>query len=159
MATRYKGTPAETRALDAYVKLLRAANTVQAVLDRRLHGLGLTENQFGVLEALFHLGPLSQRDLGAKLLTTGGNITMVVDHLAARGLARRVRGEADRRIVTVHLTAEGRRLIGSIFPGHVAAIVEVFSALPGAEQLALARLCRRLGLAARERLAPPPARR
>jgi MarR family transcriptional regulator, 2-MHQ and catechol-resistance regulon repressor len=146
MGTRYKGTPTEVRALDAYIKLMRAANSVNARLERRLLGLGLTENQFGVLETLFHLGPLHQRELGQKLFTTGGNITMVIDNLEKRGLARRERGTADRRYVTVHLTDAGRDLIARIFPGHVAAIVAELAILSPAEQDELGRLCRKLGL-------------
>mgnify|MGYP000381933987 CR=1 FL=1 len=36
---------------------------------------------FGILEALFHLGPLSQKSLGQKVLSTKGNITTIVDNL------------------------------------------------------------------------------
>src|SRR5207249_1387917 len=81
-----------------------------------------------------------QRVLGDKLLMSGGNITTVVDNLERRGLVRRERRGDDRRHVTVHLTSEGRRLISRVFPGHVAAIVEAFSALTPAEQEQLGRL-------------------
>lgn len=146
MGTRYRGKAAEVRALDAHIKLARASATVQGVLGRDLRRRGVTESQFGVLEALFHLGPLSQHDLGAKRLATGGNISVVVDHLEERRLVRRVRGETDRRVVTVHLTPVGRRLVERIFPGHLAAIVETFGHLTAADQETLGRLCRKLGL-------------
>ena len=106
---------------------------------------GLTPTQLGVVEALLHLGPLGQRVLGDKLLMSGGNITTVVDNLERRGLVRRERRGDDRRHVTVHLTPEGRRLISRVFPGHVAAIVEAFSALSAAEQAQLGRLAKKLG--------------
>ncbi len=76
MGTRYRGAPAEVRALDASIKLMRAATSIGTRLEKRLLSLGLTEPQFGVLEALYHLGPLFQRDLARKLLKTGGNITL-----------------------------------------------------------------------------------
>ena len=41
----------------------------------------MTVSQFGVLEALHHLGPLRQGEISAKLLRSGGNITLVVDNL------------------------------------------------------------------------------
>lgn len=154
MATHYRGTPAQVRALDAYIKLARATNTVLAHVIGRLEALGLTENQFGVLEAVFHLGPTIQRDLGAKLLTSGGNITMIVDNLEKKGLVRRVRNPENRREVQVHLTPAGRRLIERIFPDHVEFIREEFSPLSAAEQEELARLCRKLGLGARALRAP-----
>ena len=146
VGTHYDGRPAEVRALDAYIKLTRAMSSVDARLAPGLAGVGLTPTQLGILEALLHLGPLGQRTLGAKLLSSGGNITTVVDNLERRGLARRKRRGDDRRHVTVHLTPEGRRLIAKVFPGHVRAIVAAFSALTVAEQETLGRLAKKLGL-------------
>ncbi|NLF76610.1 MAG: MarR family transcriptional regulator, partial [Chloroflexi bacterium] len=74
MPTHYDGTPEERRALDAYIKLQRAADTVLARTTAHLAAHGLTVSQFGALEALYHLGTLSQRDLAQKLLKSTGNI-------------------------------------------------------------------------------------
>lgn len=145
MGTRHKGSPEEVRALNAFIKLSRAAESVLARLSGSLAEAGLTESQFGALEALYHLGPLHQRDVGAKLLRSSGNVTMVVDNLEKRGLVRRERGTEDRRYVTVHLTDAGRRLIARLFPRHAARITAELSALTPAEQDELGRLCRKLG--------------
>ena len=134
------------RALDAYIKLTRAVSSVEARLGPELARAGLTSTQLGVLEALLHLGPLGQRVIGDKLLMSGGNITTVVDNLEARGLVRRERRDDDRRHVTVHLSPEGRRLIAKVFPNHVRAIVDAFSALTPSEQETLGRLAKKLGL-------------
>lgn len=146
MGSRHRGSAAEIRALDAYIKLHRAADSVTARLAPLIHEAGLTWSQFGALEALYHLGPLCQRDLGQKLLKSTGNITMVVDNLERRGLARRDRNPDDRRYVTVSLTEAGRELIERLFPRHAAAITREFSVLTAEEQDELARLCRKLGL-------------
>ena len=75
MGTHFNGTEREVRALDAYIKLLRATESVVARLSHQLRDEnGLTVSQFGALEALLHLGPMSQRDLGTKLLKSSGNI-------------------------------------------------------------------------------------
>jgi MarR family 2-MHQ and catechol resistance regulon transcriptional repressor len=145
MATAYHGTRQEVRALDAYIKLMRAGGSVMARVQRHLAEERLSASQFGVLEALFHLGPLSQRELGRKILRSSGNITMVVDNLEQRRLAVRDRGGGDRRVVTVHLTAAGRRMIRAIFPRHAASIVREMGVLAPAEQEELGRLCRKLG--------------
>lgn len=145
MGTHYKGTKTEMRALDAFIKLMRASNSVASQLDRRLDEEGLTTTQFGVLETLFHLGPLCQRELGEKLLTSGGNITTVVDNLERRTLVQRVRSEEDRRFVSVHLTDQGRKLIADVFPRQLGRIVEALSALTPAEQEELGKLCKKLG--------------
>jgi MarR family 2-MHQ and catechol resistance regulon transcriptional repressor len=110
---------------------------------------GLTPSQFGALESLHHLGPMSQKELGRKLLKSSGNITMVVDNLEKRHLVRRERCREDRRVVTVSLTEEGRRLIAGILPGHVQEIARRMAALSPAELEELRRLCRVLGRAAR----------
>jgi MarR family 2-MHQ and catechol resistance regulon transcriptional repressor len=146
LGTHYDGRPAERRALNAYIKLTRAMSSVEGRLAPGLAQAGRTPTQLGVLEALLHLGPLGQRTLGAKLLSSGGNITTVVDNLERRGLVRRERRGDDRRNVTVHLTADGRRLISKVFPAHVRAIVDAFAALTPAEQETLGRLAKKLGL-------------
>ena len=148
MPTHYKGIPEEVRALDAYVKLSRASGTLDARLATNLARLGLTTGQLGVMEALMHLGPLSQGDLGRKLLRSGGNVTTVIDNLERRRLVARRRNPEDRRVVTAELTKAGLQLIGKIFPVHVRAVEQAMATLTPDEQEELGQLCRKLGLGA-----------
>jgi len=145
MGTHYRGSVQEKAALDSFIKLMRAANSVSARVHRHLAQDGLTESQLGALEALHHLGPLCQKDLSAKLLKSGANMTTVVDNLEKRGLVRRERGALDRRYVAVHLTLEGRALIDRVFPRHVAAVLEEFGRLDPGEIAQLGVLCRKVG--------------
>jgi MarR family 2-MHQ and catechol resistance regulon transcriptional repressor len=145
MPTHYRGAPGEVTALDAYIKLMRAAESLTARLQPSMAAAGLTVGQFGALEALLHLGPLCQRDLGRKLLCSNGNITVVVGNLAQRGLVRRLRQRDDRRFITVSLTDRGRRLISDLFPRHVSLLMREMASLSSREQSELGRLCRRLG--------------
>jgi MarR family 2-MHQ and catechol resistance regulon transcriptional repressor len=146
MPTRYQGTPEERRALDAYIKLQRAAETVMARTTAHLAGHKLTPSQFGVLEALYHLGTLSQRDLARKLLKSAGNISTVLKNLERRDLIARERSAADARYMEVCITEAGQGLLAGFFGQHVRGIVEEMSVLSAAEQDELARLCRKLGL-------------
>jgi MarR family 2-MHQ and catechol resistance regulon transcriptional repressor len=146
MGTRYRGTPDEIRALDAFIKLQRAADALGSRVHAHLAADDLTVSQFGVLEALLHLGPMCQRDIGLKLLRSGGNITLVVDNLEKRGLARRERSVENRKFVTVHLTDEGRRLVRRVFPRHVQAVVREMEALSPREQETFARLAKAAGI-------------
>jgi MarR family 2-MHQ and catechol resistance regulon transcriptional repressor len=145
MGTHYRGTESEIRALDAYIKLMRSADSVSARIHRHLSRVALTPSQFGILEALHHLGPLSQLDLGKKLLRSRGNVTVVVDNLETRGLVRRKRNPRDRRFVSVGLTEEGRDLIQQIFKRHVEVIVQEMETLSPTELHEFSRLCRKLG--------------
>jgi MarR family 2-MHQ and catechol resistance regulon transcriptional repressor len=147
MGTKHRGTAAEKRALDTYIKLRRAVNELGFREGEVLRVAGLTESQFGVLEALFHVGPLCQRDLAEKVLKSAGNMTTVIDNLERRGLVERRREGGDRRVVTVHLTSDGKELIDEFFPQVVGALVGAFSSLTAGEQNQLAALCRRLGTA------------
>ena len=146
MREGYRGNKEESRALRTYVKLMRAAESMTARIHRHLSSTGLTISQFAVLEALYQLGPLSQREIGQKILRSSGNITMVIDNLEKNGRVRRERNEADRRFFIVHLTDKGYNLINKIFPPHAAVIAKDLGVLTAAEQNALGRLCKKLGL-------------
>jgi MarR family 2-MHQ and catechol resistance regulon transcriptional repressor len=145
MATHYRGRPREVRALDALIKLTRCTFSLSGRLEAHLREAGFTGNQFGLLEALLHLGPLEPCELGPKLLTSRPNVTLVIDQLEDRGLVRRVPVEHDRRRVLVELTPEGKRVIEKLFARHVDRLVAEFSRLSPAEQDELARLCKKLG--------------
>src|SRR5512145_1502853 len=145
MGTRFEGTKKEKQALDSFIKLVRAAQSVSVRVESHLGEIGLTVSQFGALEALFHLGPLNQKNLAAKILKSTGNITMVVDNLEKRGLAERVRDEEDRRHYRIQLTTAGKSLITSFFPGHTTRIVRELSVLSKSEQEELGRLCKKVG--------------
>lgn len=146
MPTHYRGTLQERTALDLYIKLSRVAETVSANVNRHLHDHKLTVSQFGVLEALYHLGPLSPGQLCDKILRSTGNMTLVIDNLEKRALVKRMPNLDDRRSVLVELTAEGTDLIEAILPTHIATVIEEMSILSHDEQLQLASLARKLGL-------------
>jgi MarR family 2-MHQ and catechol resistance regulon transcriptional repressor len=124
---------------------MRAAESV----TRRTHGHladhDLTIGQFGVLEALLHLGPLRQCELAEKLLRSPANLTTVLDNLERRGSVERRPAPDDRRAKTVHLTRPGRRLIERVFPTHADGIARDLAVLGAAGQRELARLCKQLG--------------
>lgn len=146
MGTRHNGTIGEKKALNAYIKLMRAAGRVTADTHRHLAEFKITVSQLGVLDALYHLGPLYQKEIAAKILKSAGNLTTVIDNLEKRGLVKRRRETDDRRLLMVSLTEDGRRLFADIFPRHVAGIVDRFAALSAGEQVQFALLCRKLGL-------------
>ena len=145
MPRHFHGTPREERALSAYVKLLRASDTVHAEAARALAGASLTFSQFAVLEALYHVGPMCLSELARKILRSGGNLTMVASNLEKRALVTRQQQSQDRRFVTLAITDKGRKLMARIFPVHLARIVELMERLTSAQLDELGRLCRRLG--------------
>ncbi|HET9603849.1 MAG TPA: MarR family transcriptional regulator [Gemmatimonadales bacterium] len=142
--------PAIARALKLWVVLARATASIErrAREDAARHELTLAE--FGVLEALYHKGPMLAGEVQRRTLVSSGGITYLVDRLAARGLVERRPCPDDRRANYVVLTPKGTTFIGTIFPEHAEVIAEVMSALAPGEQETVARLLRKLGLSLRQ---------
>ena len=145
MPTHFKGTEEERTALNAFIKLTRAAESVSVRINSDLHRYNLTVSQFGVIEALYHLGPLQPGELAAKILKSSGNMTTVIDNLEKRGLVHRHRRDDDRRRVDILLSDEGKRVVAEMLPDHVTGIVAAFKVLSEEEQLQLQSLCKKLG--------------
>jgi MarR family transcriptional regulator, 2-MHQ and catechol-resistance regulon repressor len=145
MPGKFKGTPAQQRALSAYVKLERAASAAFAYARVGLEEEGLTLSQFAVLEALYHVGPQNLGDLARRILTSSGNLTLVIDNLQKRGLVTRQQQGTDKRFVVAAITPPGAKLIKRIFPDHARRITGVMSRLKPEEQNQLGDLCRKLG--------------
>lgn len=135
----------QERALAAYVKLLRASESVHGEAMRSLAQEDLTPSQFAVLEALYHVGPMCLSVLADKILKTSGNLTMVVGNLEKRELVTRRQSTDDRRFVSAAITEKGKKLIARVFPQHAVRITELMNRLSPREQEQLAELCRKLG--------------
>ncbi|KAA3612410.1 MAG: MarR family transcriptional regulator [Planctomycetota bacterium] len=146
MGTHHQGPAAERRILNLYIKWMRATSVLEARVASWMAAEQITTAQFAVLEALWHLGPLCQGELGDKMLRSGGSVTSVVDRLEKKGWVQRQRSEQDRRVVLVALTGAGKRRIRNLFPAHVADLRQAFQGLTPAEQEQMARLCKKLGL-------------
>jgi MarR family 2-MHQ and catechol resistance regulon transcriptional repressor len=145
MPTHFKGCKEAERALSAYINLIRASDSIVSKASAQLEASGITLGQFAVLEALHHLGPMCQHTLAEKLLRSGGNVTLVVDNLEKREWVRRERQKSDRRMIQIHLTPKGARLIAKVFPEHAAAITQIMNALTEHEQEELRRIAGKLG--------------
>jgi len=145
-------TPAQTVALRLWIALARCYGTVHKAVAHKVDEYELTTAQFGVLEVLHHLGPVTLGDLADKLLVTGGNVTYVMDRLQKDGLVTRRRCSEDRRVIWAQLTDEGKSLIEEVFPRHAAYIEELVTVLDAEERTELRRLLKKLGkgIAARE---------
>lgn len=151
MPSNHRGTPSEVEALSAFINLMRAGDSVATVLQKDFDQNELTTSQFGVLEVLFHLGPLFQGELAQKLLRCTGSITSVVEGLEKKGMVERRRESHDKRYVRVSLTPKGKKAIEQLFPKHARAVVQLFGSLTRGEQGELRRLCAKLGKSARKR--------
>ncbi|MEO7360916.1 MAG: MarR family transcriptional regulator, partial [Gemmatimonadaceae bacterium] len=141
-------TAEQQRALQFWVKLSRAHNAISARASTDVARHGLTIAEFGILEALYHRGPMLLGEVQKRILVSSGGITFLVDRLTAKGLVERRQCDSDRRARYATLTPMGERLVADVFPQHADAIVEAMSGLDAQELDEACRLMRKVGLSA-----------
>ncbi len=142
-------------ALKLWVILARASAAVQAHATADMERNGLTPAEFGVLEALYHKGPLLLGDVQKRTLVSSGGTTFLVDRLEKRGLVERRLCESDRRARYAALTPAGRTFMADIFPRHAEVIRRAMSGLGLADQRQAIDLLRVLGTEAAALSLPP----
>ena len=76
-------------ALKLFVVLARANAAVTAHLHAQAAAHGLTLTEFGILEVLYHKGPLLLGEVQKRILVSSGGVTYLVDRLEAKGLVER----------------------------------------------------------------------
>jgi MarR family 2-MHQ and catechol resistance regulon transcriptional repressor len=145
MGTHFEGTSDERRALDLFIKLARASESFFARVGEPVAAAGLTSTQFGVLETLMHLGPLSPSQLAHKHLKSRNNLSVVIENLDREGLIERVKCPSDRRVQYIHLTESGRKRIEAVFPEFAAGVAREAAVLTVEEQEQLSALLKKLG--------------
>ena len=146
MSTHYKNDAHEKLILATWTKFSRAHNSVSQVLRQDIEQQGCTPSQFGVMEVLHHVGPLSVKEIGQKLLLTPSNMVTVIDNLVKQDLAKRVPCDHDRRSMIIHLTSKGETVIKIMFRKHLKAIMTCFGVLDEDELKSLGSISRTLGL-------------
>jgi MarR family transcriptional regulator, 2-MHQ and catechol-resistance regulon repressor len=146
MGTKYKGSSEEILSLNTYIKLVRAVDGLTSKINSSLIKNNLSESQFYVLDALFHLGPLAQKEISKKISCSDGNTTMIIDNLEKEGFVIRTRGTNDRRIYFVHLTKKGEKKIKSVIPVFVKNMIKLLGSLSSQEQEELQRITKKIGL-------------
>lgn len=134
---------------------------IQAEGERRLNealrqrGLDLTATQAEVLEILAETGPLSQGELGERLVCTKGNISRLIDRMVAKDMLRRGQDPADRRRVRIAASGHGRALTDAALEvvGELLAAFRTLYTEPELEELAslLGRLNSAFGMPVDER--------
>jgi len=132
-------------ALRGFVKLNRACMSVNRFVHAHLAEHNLTPTQFGVLDALVHLGPLTVSVLAGKILCSQNSLSSVIDTMEKSQLVMRERSATDRRVVLVSLTDAGRDRFNQVWPDHLVRITVAFDVLTGPELQELERLLRKLG--------------
>jgi len=91
-----------------WFRLLRLDTRLHAHITDRLKTVGLSVPQCDVLTTLTEREGVSQQELAERLYVTKGNISGLIDRLAAAGMVERRRLGGDRRSHAIFLTDAGR---------------------------------------------------
>ena len=106
----------ETLEREVYLLLQHVSGELIHELYTLLKPAGVTPEQYHVLRILRDAGPdgTPLSAVAERSPVGDPDVTGLLDRLEARGLARRTRDAADRRVVIARLTANGRRLLDSL---------------------------------------------
>jgi len=103
--------PFATTEQESIISLLRISDQLENRLSKFFRERGLTLSRFNVLRNLILADqPLTCGEICERMVQTVPAITSLVDHLEEQGLVERVRSTADRRVIHIAITKDGRQL-------------------------------------------------
>lgn len=129
--------------LSTLVVFSRAENTIHRLEYETIKESGLTVAQFAVLEALYNKGDLRIQELIEKILTTSGNITVVIKNLEKDDLVKKNPDPSDKRAAIVSITDKGKEIIEGILPKHIENINRIFNILSDEEKIILKNILKK----------------
>jgi DNA-binding MarR family transcriptional regulator len=143
------GDKADEAAVDA---VLTASRSLVAVATRSLGAAAeeTTIAQYRALVVLASRGPQRLVDLAGALDVTPSTAGRMCDRLARKGLIRRHRARADRRVVLVSVTPAGRQVVDEATARRRELIAGILAKLPAAAQGEVAVALRAFAAAAGE---------
>lgn len=101
---------------EVFLGLWRTYDRLKALEDEVFAPYELSAQQYNTLRLLrsAHPGSMPTLVLANRLISRAPDITRLLDRLERRGLLRRDRQQANRRVVEVTITAQGLELLGEI---------------------------------------------
>jgi len=136
----------ENLSLRTFVVLMKASKSVTEYVKKDIGRYDMKTTDFAVLEALYHKGDMTVKQISEAVLINAGSMTYVIDKLETKELIKRQRCKDDRRAVYIHITDKGKQLMDNIFPKHQKAIEELFQDLSTDEKKTVIDLLKRIGL-------------
>lgn len=101
----------QSTAEQTLVKLMRVGDRLWRESDEKFAQWQLTDNHYNVLRILNGASePISQIEIGRRMLSSRANVTKLIDWLEARKFVKRL-ACGDRRVKLIELTSEGAKFI------------------------------------------------
>lgn len=115
------------KSMAVYISMSRVINTLRRENNKLILKHDLTLGQFAVMEALYSKGKLSTGEVMEKILSTSGNIPVIVKNLEKDGFITRKQDDSDKRRFILDLTDKGKDLMDEIVPENLKFMDELIS--------------------------------
>jgi MarR family 2-MHQ and catechol resistance regulon transcriptional repressor len=125
--------------------LFRAQKSLENLIKHDIKKYGLNPSEFGVLEALYHKGSLSIKEITEKVLMPNSSMSYVVHTLIKKSYISKKASKSDKRLFIVALKPQGKRLMDEIYPKHVTQLRKVLNGLTLEEEIALQQYLKVIG--------------
>jgi len=121
--------------LRLWIRILRTARAIEAEVRERLRiEFGVTLPQFDVMAALERKpAGMKMSELSRFLMVSNGNVTGIIDRLAADKLVTRRAPDDDRRAIVVRLTPQGASQFAAMAKAHESWVNSLLSEFNAAE--------------------------
>jgi DNA-binding MarR family transcriptional regulator len=121
--------------LRLWIRILRTARAIEAEVRERLRvEFGVTLPQFDVMAALERKpAGMKMSELSRFLMVSNGNVTGIIDRLAADKLVTRKAPDDDRRAIVVRLTPQGASQFATMAKAHESWVNTLLSEFNAAE--------------------------
>ena len=123
--------------------LQKAVKSINNKIGKDFREKGITVSQFSVLDVLYTKGEMRVCELIEKVLSTSGNITVVIKNMEQKGWLYKKTCPTDKRAFLVGLTDEGKKLFETLLPEHRNEIKNTYSILSSEEKQELIRILRK----------------
>jgi DNA-binding MarR family transcriptional regulator len=108
-------------------KLMQGAEQYSKELNRKYQ---VSAPQLSCLLSLDENGPLPPSQIAKQIMVNSSTVTGIIDRLEQKGLVQRSRVSSDRRVITVNLTVEGKKLARNAPPPIQKKIIDGLQKLP-----------------------------
>jgi DNA-binding MarR family transcriptional regulator len=132
-------------AIETCLAFLDATTEVYAAFDAHFERYKLSPGKFTLLMQLY----LADKDLPPSEFANRANVTRatitgLLDGLEREGLVQRKPHKSDRRMLTIHLTTKGRKLMKEILPDHFCRTKGLMQSLSASEKKMFVKLLKKL---------------
>ncbi|MCF7924642.1 MAG: MarR family transcriptional regulator [Candidatus Izimaplasma sp.] len=125
--------------------LFRAKDALEKAIQKDVGHYGLNVTEFGVLEALYHLGDISIKMIMKKVLIKNSSLSYVIEQLEKKNYLIKTQSSEDKRSYILSLTKAGKDLMNKVYVEHLKNMRKILDKLDETEELNLQKSLKKIG--------------